>query len=578
MSELIFRRTVSVARPGAAPRLLRWICTRNPFYVLSAGLFLMGLSISFGAADTWALMSGLAGYTLLLAVTACLLVRFGNVWDDVRTVLLLVVLLFLATSVTIDQVLVLTPGRGLLCCLGGLLLAVGVSEAVLRGARLRLPALYRAPYYLILAFFFLYPLALCPLLDQPESELLMWGMFAFSAGAGLVFLALLPAIRRGPAYVEQNGSPWRWPLYPWALFILLGLAVPARAFLLCWSMHLLSTSHRLLFGPYFVVPFGLAAGVLLVEMALVSDRRGLRGAVLLVPLGLLILALVGHREDPVYQWFLTAFSARLGGDPVYLTLIASAAFYLYAALRRIPLALEALTAVLASLAVVGPSTLTEGGLIAPRPMPLLLAAGLQLVLAFRGDNAWRCALGLGVLVVVSALILPGLTEDGLMRGVILFHLAILAMLIVGAAFEDALARSLRVLAAGLLLLSCQAAMVDPFNVTGRLPSWLVTAYPPMTAVLLAGYAWLLGHRVSLGISTLTLASWLVQVGWNGYLELRAAVRGLDHILLSLLLFALAVLVSLAKSGHLSVWLARRRRTITPLDALSADLLRRFRGE
>mgnify|MGYP000126314188 CR=1 FL=1 len=33
------------------------------------------------------------------------LVRFGNVWDDVRTVLLLVVLMFLATSVTFDDVL-----------------------------------------------------------------------------------------------------------------------------------------------------------------------------------------------------------------------------------------------------------------------------------------------------------------------------------------------------------------------------------------------------------------------------------------------------------------------------------------
>ncbi len=75
--------------------MLRWICTSNPFYVLSAGLFLVGLWISFGAqaeeVQTWSLMSGLAGYTVLLAVTACLLVRFGNVWDDVRTVLLLVV-------------------------------------------------------------------------------------------------------------------------------------------------------------------------------------------------------------------------------------------------------------------------------------------------------------------------------------------------------------------------------------------------------------------------------------------------------------------------------------------------------
>src|SRR4051812_34312920 len=58
--------------PGAG-QALRWVCTRNPFYVLSAGLFLAGLWVSFGAQldeeETWALMLGLAGYTLLLAVT-----------------------------------------------------------------------------------------------------------------------------------------------------------------------------------------------------------------------------------------------------------------------------------------------------------------------------------------------------------------------------------------------------------------------------------------------------------------------------------------------------------------------------
>src|SRR5438045_7431820 len=131
--------------PSATPRsLLRWVSTSNPFYVLSAALFLVGLRLSFetldGDAETWGLMSGLAGYTLLLAVTACLLVRFGNVWDDVRTVLLLVVLMFLATSVTFDEVLVLDPGRGIVCYLGGVLFAVVVREGLLRGMRLRLVA------------------------------------------------------------------------------------------------------------------------------------------------------------------------------------------------------------------------------------------------------------------------------------------------------------------------------------------------------------------------------------------------------------------------------------------------------
>src|SRR5262245_31850343 len=228
--------------------LLRWVSTSNPFYVLSAGLFLAGLRMSFGpqseASDTWALMSGLAGYTLLLAVTATLLVRFCKVWDDVRTVLLLVVLMFLATSVTFDELLVLSPGRGLACCVGGLLFAVGVSEGLLRSIRLPLPAGFRIPYYLMLSLFYLYPLALSPLVAQPRSETLMWGLFGFSSAAGLILLTLLPAVRRGREYAQPAGSPWPWPMYPWALFTTLGFAVPSRAFLLCWSMHLLDGANR----------------------------------------------------------------------------------------------------------------------------------------------------------------------------------------------------------------------------------------------------------------------------------------------------------------------------------------------
>src|SRR5262249_14735447 len=86
---------------------------------------------------------------------------------------------------------------------------------------------------------------------------------------------LLPAVRRGGDYVRDNGSPWPWPLYPWALFGLLALAVPGRAFLLCWSFHLLDGTDRdaSIFGAYFLLPFGLALAVLLLEAVLSSGRR-----------------------------------------------------------------------------------------------------------------------------------------------------------------------------------------------------------------------------------------------------------------------------------------------------------------
>jgi hypothetical protein len=565
-------RVESAPLVGGARGLFRWVCTNNPFYVLSAGLFLAGLWISFGtqaqAVQTWALMAGLAGYTLLLAVTACLLVRFAGVWDDARTVLLLVVLLFLATSVTFDEVLVLDPGRGVVCYLGGLLFAVALSEGLLRGIRLALPAWFRGPYYLILALFFLYPLALSPLLGRPRSEELMWGLFGFSAVAGLVFLTLLPAIRRGPDYVRGNGSPWPWPLYPWVLFGLLAFAVPARAFLLCWSLHLLTGSdrERLIFGLYFLVPFVLVLAVLLLEIGIVSGRWRVLRYALAVPLGLVALALAGHRPDPVYQGFLEAFTARLGGDPLYLTLLASACFYAYAAVRRVRLATEALTAALVVLAFVAPDTLARGILVVPRPAPLLAAAALQLGLGFWRRNPWRCLLGSAGVVAVAALAVPG--EGDPVRGLIAFHLALFAVLAVGAAFRNsALGRSLRTAGAALVLLAGLAALFVRLDLPDGVAPWALVAYPLVLAALLAGYGVLLRHRPSLGSAVTVLACWLAVAGWRGYSSLRQVVTGLDHIAGSLALFAVAVLISLGKSGLLGRWLARTGKG-APLRPLS----------
>jgi hypothetical protein len=542
--------------PGRAPGLVRLLCTSNPFYVLSAGAFLAGLWASFGAqsreVNTWALMAGLAGYTLLLALAGCVLVRFAGAWDDVRTVLLLVVLMFLATSVTFDEPLRSDPDRGLPCFLGGLLFAVALSEGVLRAIRLALPPLFRVPYYLILSLFFLYPLTLAALPGGPDSEALKWGLFGFSPAAGLVFLTLLPAVRRGPAYIRDNGSPWRWPLYPWALFGLLGLAVPARALMLCWSMHVPEdgTLDEIVFGPYFLVPFGLAGTVLLLEAGLTTGRRAVLAAALAAPVGLAALTLVGHRPGPLYQGFLESFADELGAGPLCLTLLASAAFYAYAALRRAPFAAEALTAALLVLTVC-PSGLDLGEVAAPRPLPLLAAAGLQLRLGLLRGNSWRCLFGAGGLVWAAVLALP--EETVAVRGLIAFHLAVLALLVLGAELEGRAGRALRAAGGALVLLACLAATFSPWEGGEVVPPWAAGTYPLVLIAALAGYGLALRHRLSLGLAGLALVGCLGEAAWRGYGLLRQVVSGLDQMVLGLALLVLAVLISLGKAGALSRW-------------------------
>ena len=135
-------------------------------------------------------------------------------------------------------------------------------------------------------------------------------------------MTLLPAARRGRDYVRDNGSPWRWAWYPWTLFGLLAFAVPARSALLCWSMHHVANAatEPYIFGPYFLAPFLLCVGVLLLEIGLVERHKGVLLAAMSVPPILLALAVVGHRAEDFYQGFLGQFTARLGGTPLYLTL------------------------------------------------------------------------------------------------------------------------------------------------------------------------------------------------------------------------------------------------------------------
>jgi hypothetical protein len=542
------------AHAASSRSLIQWVSCNNPFYAISALLVCLGLWVSFGgqaqAAQTWALMAGMTAYTLLLAVTACLLVRFLGVWDDVRTVMLLTVLMFLATSVTFDEVLAVAPMRGIACFIGGLAFAVVISEGMLRGSRLSLPLAFRVPYYLILALFYLYPVALVPLLDQPRSEQLEWALFGFSPAAGLVALTLLPAIRRGRIHVRDNGSPWPWAWYPWTLFGLLGFGVMARSALLCWSMHHLGRGsvEPYIFGPYFLVPFLFSVALLLLEIGLVERKATVLRVALALPMILTILAAAGDRPEAVYQSFLAQFTTRLGGTPLYLTLLASAAFYAYAWRRKAPMATGALTAALLGLVFVAPITRNLDELAAPRPLPLLTIAALQFALALRRNDSWRylfgtcCLIAAGMVGRVGGEPLPHRLPIG-------FHLILLTLLVLGAIFDDAVGRVLRNLATALAVLACLAVMTGRTGGAAEgLSPWVPWAYPLAMCLVLAVYGRLLGDGPSLCAAGLIFASWLIGFGWRGYCSLRHVVAGLDYIALGLASFALAWLTSLIKGG------------------------------
>jgi hypothetical protein len=386
---------------------------------------------------------------------------------------------------------------------------------------------------------------------------MMWGLFAFPSLAALIFLTLVPAVWRGADYLRDNGSPWPWPLYPWTLFGMLALAVPGRAILLCYSMHLIDVRdlYEMTFGLYFLAPLGLALTVLLLEAGLTAKRSVVTWTALGVPVLLIVLSTLGHREDPTYVDFLNRFNHRLGVGPVWFTLLLSAGFYAYASLRMAPLALEALTSILALTMVIEPSAvdLRWNGFALPHPTVLTALATVLLGLGVWRRVSWRCLVGALGLVAGLTLAFPTDVEVSVYRWPIAYHLCLVAALIVGTAFDDELAHVLRFVGAFVALVVCLGVMFLTGRLPAAFPDWAIVLYPPSIAVLLAAFGLLRWNPATLAMAGFLLGAWSLSRSWQTYRVLRQQVIGMDYLVLSVAVFALALTISLGKSGVLSRW-------------------------
>src|SRR5262245_26013632 len=255
----------------------RWVYTHNPFYLVSVVLVLFGLQRSTAAgvdwkSDAWTI-GVLFGYTLSLGVVAFAVVRFGRVWDDARTIMLVIVLLLLAISVRFDVIALRDPWLGGAWLLVGLAFAVILSEGLLRSLRIRLAAMYRWPYYLIFVLLFGYPLWLATLSVRFLDHWMVWSVFLFPAIASIFFLALWPAARAKGT--TANGTPWKWPWYPWSLFFVLMIGIGLRTYWLSVSFQP-GQVGEIAFQPYFLIPLALTTALLLLELANTAGCRWLR--------------------------------------------------------------------------------------------------------------------------------------------------------------------------------------------------------------------------------------------------------------------------------------------------------------
>lgn len=542
-------------------RLPRLVCSQNPFYLLSVCFVLHATAQWFHggsgqAFSPWPLLALIAAYITLLASTGFVIVRFGGVWDDARSILLLILLLFVELSLIFDETLIRDRATGQQLLMAGLLFSMGLSELLLLGLRIRLPWMFRIPYHLMLSLLFLYPLLLVSPGARYSMGIVAWRILLFPVIAAGVLLLLIPAIRRGPEYTRTNGTPWSWPWYPWSLFVFLTVCIGFRAYALSLSFDpvfggTLQDALRFdsAFGVYFLVPILLASGVLLLEIGLVNRRQGVLWIAMQVPLLCLYLSIPALSGSASYGAFVRQVTVQVG-SPVWIALLAAAVFYGHALLRRVDAAHLLLILTLVAATRIGPGTSDLATLSAPQAWPLLAIALIELA---RGLSRWDSHAVTVALVFAVAALVPTLQAalSPWTATMAVTFLMITALLGIGACFRDEFAWLLRVVGAPLMVVAMLGGMVAA--TVRDLPSWSLPAFACglmglalVSAIVLRMRLYFLSAAIN---ALLGMIAALAEIGMA--LVRETGWKGAQSFSIGIGWFLLAVFISAWKAGWLN---------------------------
>lgn len=538
----------------------------NPFYLLSAACVVhgTGLSIVNGGDGLAAevLLALVGGYVLLMAVVAFVIVRLWRVWDDARSILLIVLLLLVELALIADGMLLTETARGARLLLIGLGVAVLASECVLRGLRLSLPVWYRGPFYIQVALLFLYPLVLLGPIRNGSSEPIQWALFGFPVVVALSILMLIPAMRRGPDGV-RSGAGWNWPWYPWTLFAFFGFCLCLRSYTLCLSFDPVAVLNReaaveklaSVFAPYSLIPPVYAACWLVLEAAARRGHAKARLAALLLPFVCLLLAFPGAGSNAAAAQFIERFTGTLG-SPAWLTLIGLAIYFSSGYLRGVAGTERALLLTLLALSVVPVnavelSAVNMDAVQNPNPVVLLLAAAIAVARGHRRVFSRDYLEGAmyGIAALASAGVLSGWSAG---RGEAAGHLVLLAVILIGAVMEDDFADALREIGAVLLI----AAGLRKCGQTFLHPDW--TWQPLAYLVIAAALSIIVGRRLRhirywyAGATNLLLAYAMSLNEGCQFLSDKVEWEGLTSFAIGMALLHVGLLFSAAKGGGLRV--------------------------
>lgn len=537
----------------------RFLFNHNPFYPLSAALIMVGLREAMQSwgpttGGAWWLAQWLAAYTVLLAVTAVVIIRAGKVWDDARTICLLVVLMFMAMSASFDSLCVETPQAARILLAAAWIFSIGITEWLTCSARFKFPILYRGPFYALLGLFFGFPaIVSAPWWDQMFSGIgtvftnsAAWRVLSFSSLAGLLTLTLLPAIRRGATYVNDNGSPWNWPLYPWSVFVFIAIGVCGRSYLLTFSFQN-DLGNQSSFGGYYLVPFALAILIVIAEVAMVHKFETLKQWMLVAPWVLIALATIPGTSN-AYYLFLNDVMRNIG-SPLWLSLMMAFVFLAYLGSRGIANYRAAMVPVLFALVGIGPQTRTVVEYEPQQAWPLVLFAAYHVVMLVRKPTGVRFSFA-WIMAVVGASIHWHDTAFTRNSYLLPWHMALVGVWLTALLFSDAWALYWRRrLPAAWLILAAIASLilVGQRDVQWK---WWLASY----SLCLCGFAmlsWWILHMKLWKWSMASIALMLLMCGlmsasrsWQTNLPTRA----FQSLALGAASFVIGGTISAAKAG------------------------------
>ena len=528
----------------------RFIYNNNPFYVISVCLVLYGIHVSFGGgadlAEGWLLLKLLGGYTVLLLLSAILIVRVGAVWEDARTIVLLILVLLVALSASFDKVCMDSVAEGRSIQLFGFCFSIAMIEFMLRGVKAKLPLRYQGPLYALFALLFYYPTWLGELSINGEEPRMAWYVFLFPAFAGLGLLTLLPAARNAGRGEWPNGTPWRWPLYPWCGLAFLAVALTVRSYGLSVSFEL-ADGFETAFHFYYLVPLLLAVIWILAELAVAAKTEEIASLLCIMASAILLLALPGRNLGAVQGDFLATLQDQVGA-PLQWTSLLIAMFYGYFAYRGIKIAEYGVYLCVLLFVCSRPSTVSLDSLQPPMLVPGIVL-GLVMVLRSRpAKSSWRFLTGC-MLVVVTALANSQTTIPS--RTAWFFGALLLSWMIAGIVFDDELAKFIQATIQWIAWLGAILLIVWSLSVGVKQTAIEVPlALFGITTVLF--FYWMsertAGRLAHVLISLAFSAAHGFVLFYAVVVEQLLQIGGRDWLMVGLLSLGMGILVSLSKAG------------------------------